>query len=248
MAKTTSDLAGMLAAAALLLLNPAHGFVFNAQPTISMQVDEMKAGFTRKSFNSQLLSATFVGTTLYATEAQARVTQTQVPEPADAKSRARYPDFTLTDSGLQYKDVRVGTEGPSPEDGDRVVIDWEGYTIGYFGRPFEMKNSVKGGAFEGDKDYFRFVLGQGKAIPAIEEGVRGMKRGGLRQLIIPREIGYPASDPKHNVVGPKPSTFSGERALNFVLENEAGTIDKTILINIELKRVDKPGERGFKGL
>ena len=26
--------------------------------------------------------------------------------------------------------------------GDRVVIDWEGYTIGYYGRPFQTRNKV----------------------------------------------------------------------------------------------------------
>jgi hypothetical protein len=38
------------------------------------------------------------------------------------------------------------------------------------------------------------------------------------QIIIPVEMGYPAKDSSHDRVGPKPSTFSGMRALNFVLE------------------------------
>ena len=36
----------------------------------------------------------------------------------------------------------------------------------------------------------------------------------------------------------RPSTFSGQRALNFVLDNQ-NLIDKTLLINIRLIRVDK---------
>jgi len=35
----------------------------------------------------------------------------------------------------------------------------------------------------------------------------------------------------------RPSTFSGQRALNFVLDNK-NLIDKTLLINIRLIRVD----------
>jgi hypothetical protein len=31
--------------------------------------------------------------------------------------------------GVQYKDVKVGS-GETPEKGDRVVYDWEGFTIG----------------------------------------------------------------------------------------------------------------------
>lgn len=45
------------------------------------------------------------------------------------KARTKYPDFVQTPSGLQYKDVREG-KGNSPTVGDRVVVDWEGYTIG----------------------------------------------------------------------------------------------------------------------
>ncbi|KAJ8901514.1 hypothetical protein NDN08_007358 [Rhodosorus marinus] len=161
------------------------------------------------------------------------------------KERILYKDFSLTPSGLQYKDVKIGS-GNSPNDGDRIVVDWEGYTIGYYGRIFESKNKVKGGAFENDKDYFRWVQGKHTVIPALEEGVRDMKAGGIRQLIIPPEIGYPDWDPRHDKVGPRPTTFSGQRALDFVIQNQ-GLVDKTLLINVELIRVDRPGDRGFKG-
>jgi len=45
------------------------------------------------------------------------------------------------------------------------------------------------------------------------------------QVIVPPELGYPNDDPKHDRVGPKPSTFSGQRALDFVLKNQ-GLVDK----------------------
>lgn len=35
----------------------------------------------------------------------------------------RYPDFTMTPSGLQYKDLREGT-GETPQAGDTLVVDW----------------------------------------------------------------------------------------------------------------------------
>jgi len=56
-----------------------------------------------------------------------------------------YEDFILTEEGWSYKDVKVGAsqagrgDGELIKDGDRVVFDWSGYTIGYFGRPFEAK-------------------------------------------------------------------------------------------------------------
>jgi len=47
----------------------------------------------------------------------------------------------LTDSGLQYKDLRDGS-GDAVSNGSHVTIDWDGYTLGYYGRPFEARNKV----------------------------------------------------------------------------------------------------------
>ncbi|KAK8359986.1 hypothetical protein V6Z11_A04G134000 [Gossypium hirsutum] len=96
------------------------------------------------------------------------------------KTKMRYPDYTETVSGLQYKDLRVGN-GPTPKMGDTVVVDWDGYTIGYYGRIFEARNKTKGGSFVGDdKDFFKFRLGSQEVIPAFEEAITGMALGGVR--------------------------------------------------------------------
>mmetsp|Transcript_38175 Transcript_38175/g.95535 ORF Transcript_38175/g.95535 Transcript_38175/m.95535 type:complete len:287 (-) Transcript_38175:181-1041(-) len=161
----------------------------------------------------------------------------------EGKTVKKYPDFVSTDSGLQYKDAKQGS-GNTPNDGDRVVIDWEGYTIGYYGRIFQKKNSVVGGAFADDPGYYRYVLGTGSILPGLEEGIKGMKPGGVRQIVVPPgPLNYPADDSGHKRVGPRPSTFDGMRALNFVLENN-GLIDKTLLFNVKLVRVDKKNEQG----
>ncbi|ONM04432.1 Peptidyl-prolyl cis-trans isomerase [Zea mays] len=150
------------------------------------------------------------------------------------KTKMRYPDYTETESGLQYKDLRVG-DGPSPKKGETVVVDWDGYTIGYYGRIFEARNKTKGGSFEGgDKDFFKFKVGSGQVIPAFEEAISGMAPGGVRRIIVPPDLGYPDND--YNKLGPKPTTFSGQRALDFVLRNQ-GLIDKTLLFDIELLKI-----------
>lgn len=41
----------------------------------------------------------------------------------------RYSDYTRTESGLQYQDLREGT-GKSAAPGAQVTVDWDGYTIG----------------------------------------------------------------------------------------------------------------------
>ncbi|EFN59514.1 hypothetical protein CHLNCDRAFT_19306, partial [Chlorella variabilis] len=147
------------------------------------------------------------------------------------KTRMTYSDYVQSESGLQYIDLKVGT-GPAAQEGNTCVVDWAGVTIGYYGRPFEARNKPKGGAFTGDeKDFFRFKLGDHSVIPAFEEAVLGMKPGGVRRIIVPVELGYPDND--YNKLGPKPTTFSGQRALAFVLGNK-GMIDKTLLFDVEL--------------
>ncbi|XP_073059185.1 peptidyl-prolyl cis-trans isomerase FKBP19, chloroplastic-like [Primulina eburnea] len=150
------------------------------------------------------------------------------------KTKMRYADYTETNSGLQYKDLRLGS-GLSPKSGEIVVVDWDGYTIGYYGRIFEARNKTKGGSFVGDdKDFYKFRLGTREVIPAFEEAVSSMALGGIRRIIVPPELGYPDND--FNKQGPRPTTFSGQRALDFVLRNQ-GLIDKTLLFDIELIKI-----------
>lgn len=127
------------------------------------------------------------------------------------KPRLRYSDFVETESGLQYKDLKEGS-GPTPKPGQRVVVDWAGVTIGYYGRPFEARNKPKGSSFSDDKkEFLRFDLGKGLMIEGFEEAISSMKVGGIRRVVVQPELGYPLPDWKKK--GPKPSTFAGERAL-----------------------------------
>ena len=131
----------------------------------------------------------------------------------------------------------VDGTGAEMTPGKKAVVDWDGYTLGYYGRPFEARNKSKGGAFTGDdKDFIRFTVDDPKIIGAFREVVVGMKVGGIRRIIVPggSPMGYPEGR-KWTQSGPTPSNFSGQRALGFVLENE-GMIDKTLLFDIEVRR------------
>jgi hypothetical protein len=59
----------------------------------------------------------------------------------------QYSDFVKTEEGWQYKDIKVGTGDVVLQPGDRAVFEWSGYTIGYYGRPFEAKGGPVGGTF-----------------------------------------------------------------------------------------------------
>ncbi len=94
-------------------------------------------------------------------------------------------DFETTKSGLLYKDVKQGT-GKSPNDGDAVTIQMVGYIFEsgekwsntYKGIP-AYQSVVRAGARENQK----FMKG-------LNEGVKTMKRGGRRILVIPAYLAY----------------------------------------------------------
>lgn len=149
--------------------------------------------------------------------------------------QCRYPDFTLTDSGLQYKDLVPGKQAEVATVGSKVVVDWSGVTLGYYGRIFEARNKAKGGSFTGDeKEFFRFTVGDDKVIPAFNEALQGMHVGGIRRIIVPPEIGYPETG--YSGCYPEPGSFAGKRSLDFVLQNR-GMMDKTLLFDIELLKI-----------
>jgi FKBP-type peptidyl-prolyl cis-trans isomerase len=96
----------------------------------------------RLAVQTMVLGAAVTGMSLVSLPQQA----SSSPSSADDEQRSmyepkfvqQYDDFALTPEGWSFRDVKVG-QGESPQLGDRVVFDWSGYTIGYFGRPFQAK-------------------------------------------------------------------------------------------------------------
>lgn len=88
-------------------------------------------------------------------------------------------DFTETESGLRYYDIVEG-DGAEAATGSTVTVNYTGW----------LTDNVK---FDSSIDSgmpFPFTLGTGAVIPGWDEGVAGMKVGGIRQLVIPAELGY----------------------------------------------------------
>jgi FKBP-type peptidyl-prolyl cis-trans isomerase FkpA len=84
-----------------------------------------------------------------------------------------------TDSGLQYEEITVG-EGETAQAGQTVTVHYTGW----------LTDGLK---FDSSKDRnipFQFNLGAGEVIRGWDEGVQGMKVGGVRKLTIPAELGY----------------------------------------------------------
>jgi FKBP-type peptidyl-prolyl cis-trans isomerase len=85
--------------------------------------------------------------------------------------------------GLEYIDIKVGC-GPAAKAGDNVSVEYTGW-LQKTGKEFDSTYSRKG-------QPFTFVLGQGQVIKGWDEGIVGMKKGGIRYLIIPPGLGYGA--------------------------------------------------------
>jgi len=93
--------------------------------------------------------------------------------------------FMTTASGLQIKDIKVGT-GATPKTGQTCVVHYTGLLY---------VNGVKGKKFDSSVDRgepFEFPVGEGRVIRGWDEGVATMKVGGKRTLIIPPALGYGA--------------------------------------------------------
>ena len=95
----------------------------------------------------------------------------------------KYSDFITTDSGLKYKDLKVG-EGATPSPGDTVKVHYTGWL-----EDFDSEKKF-------DSSYDRrsplvFKVGARQVIAGWDEGLlTNLKVGGKRNLVIPAALGY----------------------------------------------------------
>ena len=85
-------------------------------------------------------------------------------------------------------DIRVGT-GADAVPGRRLSVHYTGWLYD------PARTDAKGAQFETSvgRAPFAFTLGVGQVIRGWDQGVVGMKAGGLRRLVLPPELAYGAS-------------------------------------------------------
>ena len=102
-------------------------------------------------------------------------------------------ELVTTDSGLQYVDLAPGTGAAL---GNRAVkVDYAGTyvpTVGTLAPKVFDSSKVQKGARQPAE--FSFTVGSNQVIDGWDEGVATMKVGGIRQLIVPKRLGY-GNDP-----------------------------------------------------
>ena len=98
---------------------------------------------------------------------------------SSSNNEVKVDTYTTTPSGLQYKDLIVGS-GEEARQGARAVVHYTGWLLD--GTKFDSSLD-RGKPFE-------FVLGRGQVIRGWDEGVATMNVGGKRELVIPSDLAY----------------------------------------------------------
>lgn len=101
------------------------------------------------------------------------------PHQPHAGTAVPVPKAVTTPSGLTYLDLKIGS-GVEP-------IARRSATVHYTGT---LENGKKFDSSVDRGQPFEFAVGTGAVIRGWDEGIMGMKEGGVRRLIIPPSLGY----------------------------------------------------------
>jgi FKBP-type peptidyl-prolyl cis-trans isomerase FkpA len=94
------------------------------------------------------------------------------------------------------KNDDVPGSGNEADAGRQVTVHYTGWLYD------QAKADHKGKKFDSSRDHgepFEFTLGQHEVIDGWDEGIKGMRVGGIRQLVIPASMGYGAHGSGENL-------------------------------------------------
>ncbi|KAF3628424.1 Peptidyl-prolyl cis-trans isomerase FKBP16-3, chloroplastic [Capsicum chinense] len=99
---------------------------------------------------------------------------------AECEKELENVPMVTTESGLQYKDIKVG-RGPNPPVGFQVAANYVAMVPS--GQIFDS-------SLEKGRPYI-FRVGAEQVIKGLDEGILSMKVGGLRRLYVPGSLAFP---------------------------------------------------------
>ena len=137
-----------------------------------------------------------------STETETTATETETTA-TESEATVADNEMVTTESDLRYIDLKVG-EGVPVENGMNVDVH---YTL------WLDNNGEKGTKIDSSRDRdlpFPFTVGQRGLIAGWNEGVLGMKVGGLREIYVPYQLGYGEAG--------RPPTLPGKSDLLFEME------------------------------
>lgn len=128
--------------------------------------------------------------------------------------------------GVIYADLRTGT-GEQAQQGSRVNLQWVlRKSNGYFVDSSERNGSMP----------FIFTISDGTAIQGVDEGVRGMKVGGVRRLLIPPSVAY-VDGLEDGKPGPLPVGFGPRQQMRRVQNFRKDVPGEYVFLEVQLTRM-----------
>lgn len=109
-------------------------------------------------------------------------TDSQAAKLLDPKTFGQYDQYKDNKTAL-FRDLQVGT-GNTLSSGHKAAVYYRGWLT--TGQLFDQSQTGTDGKLQS----FVFTLGEHKVVAGWEEGLDGMKAGGVRLIIIPPAVGY----------------------------------------------------------
>lgn len=193
--------------------------------------DDIKS--TRRTFINALgivTSSSFVG---FQYEIANALSDEKPKEFIDMGTQAPAPDgqaeFVELQNGVKVKEFRSGAGTETVTANSSVQIQCSGKLLNLNGVSFYNTKNNNPDGFGALPLSIR--LGQGEAIPGLESGIIGMRKGGIRRIIIPADLAYS----KYPDLEPKPMNANDQRTLDSVVKNSRR--DATIMFDVSVERI-----------
>jgi FKBP-type peptidyl-prolyl cis-trans isomerase len=139
--------------------------------------------------------------------------------------------YNKLDSGVIYADLRKGNSanngnGLVAQAGSKVNLEWVlRKSNGYFVDSSQVTGVP-----------FIFTVGDGTAIAGVDQGVRGMKAGGVRRLLIPPSLAY-VDGLDDDKPGPMPQGFGPRQQMRRVQAVRKDVPGEYIYLEVQVTRV-----------
>ena len=148
---------------------------------------------------------------------------TQSPLPGEDETQ-----FTTLPNGVKTKDFALGTGPETVGPDSRVSVQCSGRLLNLNGVVFYNTKNNNPDGFGAIP--LTFTMGKGEALPGLEAGLMGMKKNGIRRIIVPAELAYSS----YPGLEPKPMNQADQQALDSVIKNPRR--DATVLFDVRLER------------
>jgi FKBP-type peptidyl-prolyl cis-trans isomerase len=130
-------------------------------------------------------------------------------------------------SGVVYADLRAGTGGATVQAGSRVNLQWVlRKSNGYFVDSSETNGGVP----------FIFTVGDGTAIQGVDEGIKGMKQGGTRRILIPPSLAY-VDGLEDGKPGPLPTGYGPRQQMRRVQNIRKDVPGEYVFLEVQVTRL-----------